>query len=136
MTIDAILRILTALLLTLVSPSPSVPPDTATQVRGLATWYDAPSKQDAAAGPALRRFLGRDWRGSWVRVMRGSATVTVILTDWCACGSRHGQPTLLDLDDQAYRELAPLSSGVVTVRVERIDGVPTRLPNTDTEVAP
>ena len=45
------------------------PSDTATaDLRGYATWYDAPSKQDAAAGPALRKALGRDWRGSWVRV--------------------------------------------------------------------
>jgi hypothetical protein len=130
--IDTILLILTAVVLALGSPSPSVPPEPTAPLRGLATWYDAPSKQDAAAGPVLRHALGRDWRGSWVRVMHGSLTVTVILSDWCQCQDRHGEPTLIDLDDQAFRELAQLGSGVVSVRVERIDGVP--LPPTD--VAP
>jgi rare lipoprotein A (peptidoglycan hydrolase) len=108
--------------------------------RGLATWYDAPSKQDAAAGPVLRKALGPGWRGSWVRVTHVSdgtvQTVTVVLSDFCACGPRHGQPTLLDLDDQAFADLAPIGAGVVTVRVEAIDGVPRdpkpTAPSTDT----
>ena len=41
------------------------------------------------------------------------------LTDWCACaGSVTGRPPLIDLDDQAFRELAPLSKGVIRVEVE------------------
>jgi hypothetical protein len=90
---------------------------------GTATWYDAPSPQDAAAGPALR--VG-NWRGSWVIVRHGSDSVTVRLTDWCQCyGSR-----LIDLDDWAFASLAPLSQGVIDVTVE-----PVTLPATDT-VAP
>jgi hypothetical protein len=97
-------------------------------VRGYATWYDAPSPQDAAAGPSLRKALGRHWRGSTVRVTSGGRSVTVRLTDWCACGPRHRTPTVLDLDDVAFERLAPqswdpvddgpfLSQGVVRVRV-------------------
>jgi rare lipoprotein A (peptidoglycan hydrolase) len=96
---------------------------------GYATWYDAPSKHDAAAGPLLRERLG-DWRGRWVTVSSGGKNVTVRLTDWCACGSRHGSPTLIDLDDQAFRELAPLSRGVIRVTVEPVERA---LPATDTE---
>lgn len=135
---EPILKIIIALL---ASFSGAATPDKTENVgaginRGLATWYHAPSKQDAAAGPVLRRALGPGWRGSWVRVSRVAdgqvRTVTVVLSDWCACGSRHGQPTLLDLDDQAFADLAPLGSGVITVRWERIDGVPSHTaPPTD-----
>jgi rare lipoprotein A (peptidoglycan hydrolase) len=43
----------------------------------------------------------------------------VRLVDWCACGPRHGRPTLLDLSDDAFRQLAPLSQGVVAVKIVR-----------------
>lgn len=110
------------------------PPDTATAaLQGVATWYDAPSRTDAAAGPALRLWLGKGWRGTWVRVSSGGSFVSVRLTDYCACGPRHGQDTLLDLDDLAYGKLAPLSSGVVSVTVETMDDEPLPvLPQTDT----
>jgi Lytic transglycolase len=88
------------------------------QVRhaGYATWYAA-SGMIAAAGPALRRELGKGWRGERVRVTAGGRSVVVRLTDWCACGPRHGRPTLLDLSDDAFRRLAPLSRGVQRVVV-------------------
>ena len=76
------------------TPRPSVRP--AHGLRGVATWYAA-SKGTAAAGPALRAALGKDWRGDRVRVCAGGECVTVRLTDWCACGPRHGKPTLIDL---------------------------------------
>lgn len=106
------------------------PPTLGASLRGTATWYDAPSRTDAAAGPALRRALGSGWRGSWVRVSSGGASVAVRLTDWCACGPRNGTPTVIDLDDRAFRVLAPLSRGVIRVAVVPIDAV---LPATDTE---
>jgi hypothetical protein len=93
---------------------------------GVATWYDAPSPQDAAAGPALR--VG-DWRGSWVVVRAGDRSVTVRLTDHCWCVDRNGRDTLLDLDDVAFSRLAPLSAGVVAVTVESGGFA---LPETDT----
>jgi hypothetical protein len=129
-------ELVTILLAILAAIAQPTLPETAAELRGWSTWYDAPSKQDAAAGPALRKMLGRDWRGSWVRVSRVTdgevRTVVVILSDWCACRDRHGSPTVIDLDDQAFLDLAPLGAGVVTVTVERIDGVPTSLPATDT----
>ena len=93
---------------------------------GLATWYATPGLT-AAAGPLLRHG---DWRGSFVRVCAGSC-VTVQLTDWCACGDRGGQPTLLDLSASAFKRLAPLSRGIVAVEVQTVDRI--TLPPTDTE---
>jgi hypothetical protein len=71
----------------------------------------------AAAGPALRRSLGKGWRGTRVAVCLDGRCVRVTLADWCACGPRHGRPTLLDLSDGAFRRLAPLSRGVIEVTV-------------------
>ena len=86
-------------------------------VGGVATWYDTAPGQ-AAAGPTLRELLGSDWRGQRVTVSANGRSVTVKLTDWCACGSRHGHDTLIDLDDADFARLAPLSAGVVEVSVE------------------
>jgi hypothetical protein len=83
---------------------------------GYATWYKTPGLT-AAAGPVLRDVLG-DWRGQWITVEGDGASVTVQLTDWCACGERHGLPTLLDLSDAAFSELADLSAGVIRVAIE------------------
>jgi rare lipoprotein A (peptidoglycan hydrolase) len=128
-----LVTILLALLAAIAQPTL---PDTATDLRGYATWYDAPSSHDAAAGPALRRMLGRDWRGSWVRVSHVGdgevRTVNVRLSDWCLCRDRHGEPTLIDLDDRAFDELGSLGAGVIRVSIEEIQGVPTVLPPTDT----
>lgn len=82
-------------------------------LRGLASWYAADG-MIAAAGPALRRFLGAHWRGSWIRVCSGSC-VTVHVTDWCGCPR-----AVIDLSDDAFRQLAPLPTGVVRVTVSRI----------------
>jgi hypothetical protein len=79
---------------------------------GKATWYDyVPG--GAAAGPALRKALGSHWRGRSVSACRGDTCVTVTLSDWCACG--HGR--VIDLDDRSFAKLAPLSAGVITVKV-------------------
>jgi expansin (peptidoglycan-binding protein) len=101
---------------------------TSSSLGGVATWYIDPHKSGlyAAAGPDLRHG---DWRGSFVKVCAGKC-VTVQLTDWCACGDRGGQPTLLDLSASAFRRLAPLSVGVIAVEVT--SGSVT-LPATDTE---
>jgi hypothetical protein len=82
----------------------------------VATWFAAP-RGTAAAGPALRAALGKGWRGERVRVCSGGECVTVRLTDWCACGPRHGTPTLIDLGRDSFSRLAPLSSGVITVTI-------------------
>ncbi len=95
-------------------------------VTGQATWYEAP-QNTAAAGPALRDALGRDWRGQWVTVARGGVTVTVQLTDWCACRGRR----IIDLNAGDFARLAPLSKGVIEVTVNPVD-----LPRTDTALSP
>ena len=81
---------------------------------GLATWYAAPAGA-AAAGPALRAFLGRSWRGTRVLVCASGRCVRVTLSDWCACGGGR----VVDLDAAAFAALAPLSRGVVRVTVAR-----------------
>ena len=86
--------------------------------------------------PVLREALGGDpaFRGQRVTVCTSRCT-TVVLSDWCACGSRHGKPTLLDLSPDAFDDLAPLSRGIVEVTIE-LGGVDATLPPTDTEAKP
>jgi len=87
---------------------------------GSASWYCQAGVSDchyqysggmyAAAGPALR--VG-NWRGRTVTVCASGACVNVKLIDWCQCyGSR-----VIDLYSDAFRRLAPLSSGTVRVTV-------------------
>lgn len=85
---------------------------------GRASWYGARGNI-AAAGPALRDFLGPHWRGTLVRVTAGRSVV-VRLTDWCRCP--HGR--LIDLSDDAFRQLAPLSVGVLGVSIARVIELP------------
>lgn len=84
-------------------------------VSGRARWYDDGSGIYGAAGPLLRHG---DWRGSRVTVRAGGKSLAVALTDWCACGDRHGIPTLIDLSPEAFQHFAPLSQGVVRVQIE------------------
>jgi len=87
---------------------------------GTATWYcktgvsvchhDYPGGQYAAAGGPLR--VG-DWRGRRVQVCGGGRCIIVTLIDWCACGNGH----IIDLYSDAFRRLAPLSSGGLRVKV-------------------
>ena len=86
---------------------------------GVATWYQYHRGQ-AAAGPALRRAIGKGrWRGSVVVVrFEDVPPLRVKLTDWCACRDRNGKPTLIDLDYRDFGQLAPLGIGVIDVVVE------------------
>ena len=83
---------------------------------GSATWYGTgPGAGHAAAGPELRRALGPGWRGTTVQVCAGRC-VTVVLDDWCACkGDR-----IVDLSDEDFARLAPLSAGVLRVTVSAL----------------
>ena len=98
-------------------------------IAGPATWYPA-SGNVAAAGPSLRRWLGSHWRSTTLRICT-STCVIVIASDWCACP--HGR--LIDLSDDAFRQLAPLSAGVIRVTITRLGPPHVRieLPATDTE---
>lgn len=94
-------------------------------LHGTATWYGTgPGRGHAAAGPLLRSALGPDWRGTVVYVTHGSRTVRVALTDWCLCtGSRR---RVIDLSDEDFGALAPLSAGVIRVSVDPSKGPHTR----------
>jgi hypothetical protein len=120
-----------ALALTFGSVSPSMTPAYASAHRqhidGLATWYRYHPGQ-AAAGAALRRAIGLDWRGTVVAVTANGRTIRVRLTDSMGKTSR-----LIDLDSDSFRQLAPLSQGVLRVVVTWGEAIP--LPATDT-VAP
>jgi len=113
-------------------------PDTATLQRFTATWC-APTPRyckgwggDAHVA-AVRSFRFGD-EPYWVRVSRvtsGEVRSTVVrVVSFCACMKRGGRPSI-DMSPAAFRELGPLSRGVLRVTVERIDGVPTKLPETD-----
>lgn len=100
-------------------PTPPAPVSAVSvSVAGVASWYCEPGRSRctrgwpadclcAAAGPALR--VG-EWRGRLVTVTAGDRSVTVRLVDWCACPQR-----LVDLYAAAFRQLAPLSRGLVRV---------------------
>ena len=101
------------------TPRPTAPPNPTHGVSGRAAWYcqngsGCPAGYSgglyAAAGPALR--VG-DWRGRTVSVCGAGNCVNVTLVDWCACGGSR----VIDLFADAYRRVAPLSSGTVAVRV-------------------
>lgn len=92
---------------------------------GVASWFCRPpssvctkgypaSCQCAAAGPRVRAWLGPDWRGSEVYVSTEDRSIRVRLVDFCAC------PTgkVLDLFASSFAFLAPLSRGVIEVRLE------------------
>lgn len=89
-------------------------------VGGFASWYEDPKHPRgyyAAAGPLLREAL-RDWRGQYVTVEGNGRSVTLVLSDFCACGLRHGKPTFLDLSRDAFAELADPSVGILAVSIE------------------
>ena len=83
------------------------------QLTGRARWYG--TGRDglyAAAGCALRKAMG-DWRGRHVLVAYRRRAVEVRLNDAVGGCTR----TLIDLSDEAFRYLAPLSRGVIRVTV-------------------
>ena len=89
------------------------------QVSGPARWH-ATGRDGAfaAAGCRLRRALGPGWRGEHVLVAFRRRAIEVRLND--AIGRlRSGacSKTLIDLSDEAFRHLAPLSRGVIRVAI-------------------
>lgn len=95
----------------------SVPRVAPATLRGVASWFAAPTGT-AAAGPALRRALGAHWRGKIVETCLSNEPtrcIRVKLTDFCGCpGGR-----VIDISAGSFARLAPLSAGLVVVRVER-----------------
>lgn len=119
-------------------------PMPAPRFRGLATWC-APTpdhcrgwdRQYVGAVPSFR--FGDEPYAVQVCLADQPATCThVVVTSYCACGDRRGQPTVVDLSVPAFRELAPLSRGVIAVIVSGPIAVPIgpTLPPTDEEDRP
>jgi len=85
---------------------------------GIASWFAAPDGT-AAAGPELRRLLGKDWRGQRVRVTAGGHSVRVTLTDWCQCYRGEDRERIIDLSRSSFAALADPSRGIIRVTVTR-----------------
>jgi hypothetical protein len=86
------------------------------RLTGRATWY-AYVPGGAAAGPALRKWLGKGWRGTKVTVCHGAGNcVRVTLSDWCLCSKGN---RIIDLDVRAFASLVPTSRGITSVTVTR-----------------
>lgn len=84
------------------------------RISGKASWHaTGRSGLYAAACRPLRQAMGPGWRGDRVLVAVGRRAVEVRLNDWCASRDK-----TIDLSDEAFRYLAPLSRGVVKVTVE------------------
>ncbi len=100
-------------------------------ITGQATWYGTgPGRGHAAAGSELRTG---DWRGRHVEVCHGDRCVGVVLDDWCACGGAR----IIDLSDEDFARLAPLSAGVISVTVTSGTGAPAPVPTAPaTDVGP
>lgn len=93
---------------------------------GYATWYDD--------GPGLYGAVPSWHYGDTpypVQVCHLQRCVTVIVRDYCACGDRGSGATVIDLSPAAFSQLAPLSRGVISVRIEETT---LRPPATDTWV--
>lgn len=43
---------------------------------------------------------------------------SISIVDVCACGDRHGEPTLIDLSPFAFADFGPLSAGVIHISME------------------
>jgi Lytic transglycolase len=90
------------------------------RARGTATWfcedgvspchYARSGGMYAAAGAEIR--IG-DWRGRKVTVCAGDDCIQVTLIDWCGCPGER----VIDLYGDAFRQLSPLSEGVIPVTV-------------------
>jgi hypothetical protein len=100
-------------------------------VTGQATWYGTgPGRGHAAAGSELRTG---DWRGRHAEVCHGDRCVRVVLDDWCACGGAR----IIDLSDEDFARLAPLSTGVISVTVTSGSGAPAPVPTAPaTDISP
>jgi hypothetical protein len=90
---------------------------------GWATWYRDPNKSGPyAATPWYRWGMDPEWVSVCAFPEGRTVCTNALVSDFCACGDRHGVPTLIDLAPSAFAELAPLSVGVLRVQVFR--GVP------------
>ncbi len=99
---------------------------------GIASWYSTEeSKGRMANGERLRDvdFLCATWAypfGSWLRVVNveNNKSVEVVVKDrgpgQPKCSGLKGEQRIIDLSKVAFKKLAPLSSGLISVRVEQV----------------
>jgi len=88
---------------------------------GWATWFRSPQGV-SAAGPRLRSALGPGWRGTGVRVCAtGDGPARCVVT---VLGDFVRADRLIDLDDDLFARLAPLSIGVIAVTVTALPSPP------------
>ena len=92
-------------------------PGAARPLRGIASWFRSPAGV-SAAGPDLRAALGPGWRGTSVQVCHADRCTVTVLGDWMRADR------LVDLDDDVFRALAPLSVGVLAVTLTPIPAPP------------
>lgn len=118
------------------------PPAAARTQRGWATWCaPTPTKCQGWGGGAMVGAVRSFTFGDDPYVVQvcafgdgRTACTHVRVVSHCACGDRHGIPTVIDLSPAAFRDLAPLSRGVIRVEVSGAIDIP--LPPTDTEDRP
>jgi len=99
------------------SPTAAVPPvgPTPSPVSGTASWYDDGPGLYAAVSSWTwgderydLRVCGVDW----------GVCVTVTVRDFCQCYVGTSMERVIDLSPDAFRKLAPLSHGLVTVTIQ------------------
>jgi hypothetical protein len=95
------------------APAPPPPPGaeverSADRQRGQATWYSQPAGYEAR-GCAHRTLPF----GTVVTVSSGGRSTTCVVND----RGPYGAGRIIDLDDQVFAELAPLSAGVIEVTI-------------------
>jgi len=104
-------------------------------LRGWATWCaPTPTRCQGWGGDAHLGAVPSFTYGATpynVTVCHEGACTYVRVVSYCACGDRQGIPTVIDLSPAAFRDLAPLSAGVIDVSIE-LGGAAT-LPPTDAE---
>lgn len=95
---------------------------------GVASWY--PANGDIAAVPWWS--FGDDPVWATVSHFRDGQTfsVTVLVQDHCQCLVGTSRERAIDLSDDAFRQLAPLSAGLIRVQIEVAQQGPA-LPPTD-----
>ena len=94
-------------------------PMPAPTLAGVASWY-AYVPGGAAAGPALRAWLGPDWRGQRVTVTGPVGSLELLLSDWCQCSTNPASVKIIDLAAVDFpRICGPLALGVCAVTITR-----------------
>lgn len=108
------------IIVNLTPPEPKRDNGTGTRINGVASWYCLPGvsrctyTHSGGNYAAIRRDL-LFLRGEYINVCANSGSCVRVQIIDCNCGSN---ANLIDLYSDAFRQLAPLSAGVVKVYIE------------------